>query len=139
MENQTCLLRSRAWAWNKVGPAYPVSSPEYNILWSPGCAAVRPSSDWNAAIGVSAAVEAEDELVDVVRQMLGADAVVGAREPGLEVREDAVDPREQLRGVLRVALGGRLMVVGLSFNLDRDMIGFFHPKPDGAEITSSKM
>ncbi len=55
----------------------------------------------------SAAVEAEDELVDVVRQMLGADAVVGAREPGLEVREGAVDPREQLRGVLRVALGGR--------------------------------
>lgn len=55
----------------------------------------------------AAAVETEDELVDVVGQVFGADAVVGARKPGLEVGERLVDPREQLRGVLRVALGSR--------------------------------
>lgn len=45
--------------------------------------------------------------------MLGADAVVGAGEPGLEVGEGAVDAREQPRGVFRVPLGGRSMVVPL--------------------------
>ena len=49
----------------------------------------------------------------MVRQVLGADAVVGAREPGPEVGEGAVDPRKQLRSVLGIALGHRLMVVGL--------------------------
>ena len=37
--------------------------------------------------GGAASVEAEDEFVDVVGQVLGADAVVGAEQPGLEVGE----------------------------------------------------
>ena len=42
---------------------------------------------------VEAAVEAEDVLVEVCLQMLRLDtAVVRPQEPGLEVREDKVDP-----------------------------------------------
>jgi hypothetical protein len=36
------------------------------------------------------AIEAEHELVEVVRQMLGADAVMGSPQPRLEVRERPV-------------------------------------------------
>ena len=50
-------------------------------------------------------VEAEDELVDVVWQVLGADAAVGALQPSLEVREGPMHPREQLGGVLRGRFG----------------------------------
>ena len=41
---------------------------------------------WHAA-----AIEPKHELIDVVRQVLRADAVVRALEPGLEVREGPVD------------------------------------------------
>src|SRR5207342_3086417 len=58
----------------------------------------------------SAAVEAEDELVDVVGQMLGANAVMGAQQPGLEVGEGPMDPRQMLGGVLRVADHGRPVI-----------------------------
>ena len=34
--------------------------------------------------GRAASVETEHELVDIVRQVLGADAVMGAEQPGLE-------------------------------------------------------
>ncbi len=46
--------------------------------------------------GVSAvaAVEAEDELVEISLEMLGAQAVIDALGPALEVGEDAVDPGE---------------------------------------------
>ena len=40
----------------------------------------------------SAAVESEDELVEVGLKMLGAQAVIDAERPGLEVSEDPVDP-----------------------------------------------
>ena len=37
----------------KVVNAYPLGSAIYNILWVVGaCCVVRPSSNWNAAIGV---------------------------------------------------------------------------------------
>ena len=37
---------------DKPFTAYPVDSATYNILWVVGaCCVVRPSSDWNAAIG----------------------------------------------------------------------------------------
>ena len=37
---------------HKQSTAYPVDSATYNILWVVGaCCVVRPSSDWNAAIG----------------------------------------------------------------------------------------
>ncbi len=52
--------------------------------------------------GCAAAVEAEDELIDVVGQVFGADAVMGAEQPSLEVGEGAVDPRQLLGRVLRV-------------------------------------
>ena len=41
-----------------------------------------------------AAVEAEDELVEISLEMLGAQAVIDAQGPALEVGEDAVDPGE---------------------------------------------
>ena len=61
-----------------------------------------------------AAVEAEHELVDVVGQMLRADTVVCAFQPGLEIGESPVDPGEESRRVLRVALSGRAVVVRLA-------------------------
>src|SRR5688500_1654556 len=51
----------------------------------------------------AAAMEAEDELVDMVGQVLGADAVMGAQQPSLEVGEGPMDARQLLGGVLRVA------------------------------------
>jgi hypothetical protein len=39
-----------------------------------------------------AAIEAEDELVEVGLQVLGPQAVVDLERPGLKVGEDAVDP-----------------------------------------------
>lgn len=44
----------------------------------------------------STPIEAEDELVDVVWQVIGADPVMGVFEPSLEVREGAVDVRQVL-------------------------------------------
>ncbi len=41
-----------------------------------------------------AAVEAEDELVEISLEMLGAQAVIDAQGPALEVGEDAVDSGE---------------------------------------------
>ncbi len=46
----------------------------------------------------SAAVEAEDEFIEVGLQVLGPQAVVDAERPGLEVGEDAVDPRQDQVG-----------------------------------------
>ncbi len=46
----------------------------------------------------SAPVEAEDVLVEIALQVLGAQAVVDAERPGLEVGEDAVDPRQDDMG-----------------------------------------
>ena len=43
---------------------------------------------------VVAAVEAEGELVEVGLQVLGADSVMGAVEPGFQVTEDEVDNRQ---------------------------------------------
>ena len=60
----------------------------------------------------ASAVEPENELVDVVRQVFRAHAVVGSRQPGLEVREGPVDAREQPGGLLRIADRGRSMIVG---------------------------
>src|SRR6267378_8581845 len=51
-------------------------------------------AEQGAERGVSgtAAVEAEDELVEIGLQMLAAQAVVDTQRPDLEVREDAVHP-----------------------------------------------
>ena len=53
-----------------------------------------------------------DELVDVMGQIFGADAVMGTEQPGLEVGEDPVDPRQLFGRVLRVPDHGRLVLVG---------------------------
>ena len=48
-----------------------------------------------------ASIEAEGELVEVVVELLGLHgALVGGEQPAFEQRGDAVDPRQQLRGVL---------------------------------------
>ena len=62
----------------------------------------------------SAAVEAEDKLVDLVRQVLGTDAVMGAQQPGLEIGEGPMDSGQMLGGVLRVADHGRPILVALA-------------------------
>ena len=46
----------------------------------------------------AAAVETEDELVEIGLQMLAAQAVVDAQGPDLEVGEDAVHPRQHDMG-----------------------------------------
>jgi hypothetical protein len=70
--------------------AYAPASGEINILWSvPGGDAEQgPESGMPGA----AAVEAEDELVEVGLQMPAAQAVVVAQALDLEVGEDTVRP-----------------------------------------------
>ena len=67
--------------------------------------------------GGAAPVEAEGELVKVDLQMLLADAVMSAAEPGLEVAEDPVHTRQNLRRPLRVALD--LGAVAVTHALER--------------------
>jgi hypothetical protein len=64
--------------------------------------------------GGAPAIEAEHELVEVVRQMLGADAVMGPFQPRFEVRERPMGLRQQLGRVLRVAHCRGLVVVSLA-------------------------
>jgi hypothetical protein len=63
---------------------------------------------WHAA-----AIEPKHEFIDVVRQVLRADAVVRALEPGLEVREGPVDAREELGRILGITHRGGSIIVGL--------------------------
>ena len=44
-----------------------------------------------------ATIEAEDELVQVALEVLGADAVEGPTQLGLEVAEDGVRPRQDVQ------------------------------------------
>ena len=46
---------------------------------------MRPSNDWNAAIGVRRRLKLERELVQIGLQVLGLDAVVCPAQPGLQV------------------------------------------------------
>ena len=50
-----------------------------------------------------APIEAEDELVQVALKMLWADAVERSDEPGLEIPEDGVGPRQSVHGVAPVS------------------------------------
>ena len=54
-------------------------------------------SHWHAA-----AIEPKHEFIDVVRQVLRADAVVRALEPGLEVRESPVNTGKELGRILGI-------------------------------------
>ena len=77
-----------------------------------------------------AAVEAEDELVEIGRQMLGADgAVVGAEQPALGEAEDQVDRRQAER---RIAPAGaevdRRVVVALGREPRRSRPGPWSPR-----------
>ena len=54
--------------------------------------------EFEGGMAGAAAVEAEDELVEVGLQVLVAQAVVDAERPCLEVGEDAVDPRQHDMG-----------------------------------------
>jgi len=61
---------------------------------------------------VETPIEAEGELVEVGLQVLGADAVMGAVEPGFQVREDQVDNRHELFSDLGIAaFGNGVMIV----------------------------
>ena len=46
----------------------------------------------------AAAVESEDEFVEIALEMFPAQAVVGAERPGLQVGEDAMDPGQHDMG-----------------------------------------
>ena len=59
-------------------------------------------------------VEPKDEFVEVVREMFGAHAMMGAPEPCLEVREDAMNAGKQPRRIRGHALGFRAVVVAPS-------------------------
>jgi hypothetical protein len=69
-------------------------------------AAREPKQAAEAVERVVAAVEAEGELVEVGLKVLGADAVVRAPQPGLQVREDHVDHRQVVLGDLGVIVLG---------------------------------
>ena len=55
------------------------------------------------------------ELVEVGLQMLRADTIVDAAEPGLQVAEDEVDDRQELFGDLGIAAFGDGMVIEASY------------------------
>ena len=46
----------------------------------------------------AATVESEDELVEIALDMFPSQAVVNAERPGLQVGEDAMDPRQDYMG-----------------------------------------
>jgi len=80
------------------------------------------------------AVEAEDELVEVVLQVLGPDgAMVGAEQPALGEAEDEVDGRQAQRGVaprlpevdrlVRIPLGVEAAVAGPTVGGDGERLG----------------
>jgi len=69
------------------------------------------AKDWREEVGlVPAFVEAKLELVQVALEMLGADYVIGAPQPGLEVSEDRVSPRQTVLFVPPVTALQREMV-----------------------------
>src|SRR5260370_22473655 len=62
----------------------------------------------------AAAIKSEGELVEVRLQVPGADAVMSAPEPSLEVPEDAVHSREDLGRAFGVALSRGAMPIAHS-------------------------
>jgi hypothetical protein len=63
--------------------------------FSPQCA---PQHEAKEFLLFPAAVEAIYELIQVVLEVLPADSVEGATDPGLEIGEDRVAPAHQLGG-----------------------------------------
>jgi hypothetical protein len=61
-------------------------------------------------------VEAKHEFVEVASYVAASNPVMGAREPGFEIREDAVDARKQDGCALGVALLGDRTVVVFASN-----------------------
>src|SRR6516162_5883831 len=58
-------------------------------------------------VGQVAAIEPVGPLPQVARQMLGADPMMGADQPGFDVAEQRVDDREEFGGIGAVALDHR--------------------------------
>src|SRR5437867_4828440 len=90
-----------------------------------GVAAGEPEQALKGGHRCPSPVEAELELADVGRDVLGTDAVVGPGEPGLEVREDAVDARQEVARVSLASLNLGLVVVaqGLESLVAREPVG----------------
>ena len=99
---------------NDVATVYPANSDAYNILRVVGaCCIEKPSSDWNAAIGVRRRLKQNTNSSTQWRRCFALTPVVGPLEPSLEVREASVDARQQLGRILGVA-NRRRPVVGAS-------------------------
>ena len=58
-------------------------------------------------IGQIAAIEPVGPFPKIARQVLGADAVMGADEPGFDVAEQRMDDREELAGIGALVLDHR--------------------------------
>ena len=67
-------------------------------------------------IGQVAAIEPVGPLAQVAREMLGADPMMGADQPGFDVAEQGVDDREEFAGIGAVVLDHR----GVFSNTRRD-------------------
>jgi hypothetical protein len=90
------------------------------------------------------AIKAVDELGQVERKMLAAHSVEGAAKPGLEVSEDPVDPRQDLRrsggvgpldaSVVPYTDGGETPVALESIRSDRGSRGVHDAPNEGAEV-----
>ena len=59
-------------------------------------------------VGQVAAIESVGPLPQVAREMLGADPMMGADQPGFDVAEQRVDDREELAGIGAVILDHRV-------------------------------
>ena len=58
-------------------------------------------------VGQVAAIEPVGPLPQIAREMLGADPMMGADQPGFDVAEQRVDDREELAGIGAVVLDDR--------------------------------
>jgi hypothetical protein len=58
-------------------------------------------------VGPVAAIEPVGLLAQIAREVLGADAVMGADQPGFDTAEPRVDDREEFAGICAVVLDYR--------------------------------
>ena len=76
-----------------------------------GCPARDSEQRTERVERIEASIEAKRELVEIGLEMLGADPVMDAVDPGLQVGENQVDDRQEFLRDLRVSAFGDCVVV----------------------------
>lgn len=89
----------------------PFAGIQRGVGWRPKAA--RDAEEGSERVKrIESAIEPERERVEVGLKMLGADAVMDAVQPRLQVREDEMANRQEFRGHLWIAaFGNRVMII----------------------------